>query len=158
MAGGKTQCPALSAKHVQEIQQKQMGGTPLIARRGTPYSLISFQEEKMKRLTYWALSIALASGLSFARPKPAGPSGAKVFVGEISDSRCGPKHTMPNAKQCTLGCVQKGAKFVLADEKHLKVYNLSDQDKPKEFAGERVRVRGTLSGDTIHVTSITAAH
>jgi hypothetical protein len=113
---------------------------------------------KMKKLTYLAFSIALASGLSFARPKPAAPSGAKVFVGEISDSMCGLKHMMPNAKQCTLGCVTKGAKFVLADEKHHKVYNLSDQEKPKEFAGERVRVRGTLSGDTIHVTSITAVH
>jgi hypothetical protein len=149
---------ALRTKHVQEIQQQQMGRTPLITRRGSPYSLISFQEEKMKKLTYLALSIALASGLSFARPKPAGPSGAKVFVGEISDSMCGLKHMMPNAKQCTLGCVAKGAKFVLADEKQHKVYNLSDQEKPKKFAGEKVRVKGTLSGDTINVASITPAH
>lgn len=112
----------------------------------------------MKKLTYLVLSIALASGLSFARPKPAASSCAKVFVGEISDSMCGLKHMMPNAKQCTLGCVQKGAKFVLADEKHHKVYNLSDQAKPKQFAGERVRVKGTLSGDTIQVMSITAIH
>jgi hypothetical protein len=158
VAGGKLPCSALRAKHVQEIQQQQMGRTPLITMRDFPNSRISFQEERMKKLTYLALSIALASGLSFARPKPAAPSGAKVFVGEISDSMCGLKHMMPNAKQCTLGCVTKGAKFVLADEKHHKVYNLSDQEKPKEFAGERVRVRGTLSGDTIHVTSITAVH
>lgn len=112
----------------------------------------------MKRLTYLALSIALASGLSFARPSSSTGSSGKVFIGEISDSMCGLKHPMPNAKMCTLGCVQKGAKFVLADEKNHKVYNLSDQEKPKQFAGEEVRVRGTLSGDTIHVASITPAH
>lgn len=112
----------------------------------------------MKKLAYLALVIALATGASFARPKPAAPAGARAFVGEISDSMCGLKHMMPNAKMCTLGCVKKGAKFVLADAKHHKVYNLSDQEKPKQFAGERVRVRGTLNGDTIQVTSITAIH
>lgn len=112
----------------------------------------------MKKLMYLALSIALASGLSFARARPAAPSGTKVFVGQISDSMCGLKHPMPNARMCTLGCVKKGAKFVLADEKNHKVYKLSDQVKPKQFAGEEVRVRGTLTGDTIQVTSITPAH
>jgi hypothetical protein len=39
------------------------------------------------------------------------------------------------------------------------VYELSDQEKPKEFAGKRVTVTGTLNGKTktIQVDSITAA-
>ncbi len=111
----------------------------------------------MKKLTYLALSIALASGLSFGRPKPAAPSGTKVFVGEISDSMCGLKHMMPVAKKCTLGCVKNGAKFVLADQKHKKVYGLSDQQKAEEFAGQEVKVEGKLEGKTIQVASIVAA-
>jgi len=89
----------------------------------------------------------------------AAPKGKeKTFVGNISDSMCGLKHMMPgDAKGCTVGCVQKGAKFVLADERHNKVYQLSDQEKPKEFAGQKVKVTGTLSGKTINVASIEAA-
>ncbi len=50
-----------------------------------------------------------------------------------------------------------GSKYVLADTAAKKVYNLSDQEKPKQFAGEKVKVTGTLEGDTIKVTSIEAA-
>jgi len=84
-----------------------------------------------------------------------------TFTGKISDSMCGIEHMMPNMtdKQCTEACVSKGAKYVLADEAHKKVYALSDQQKPKPFAGEAVVVKGSLDqdGKTIHVDSIEAA-
>jgi hypothetical protein len=84
-------------------------------------------------------------------------SGTQTFVGNISDSACGLHHTMGgSAKSCTLMCVQMGSKFVLADEVHQKVYALSDQTKAKRFAGEKVRVVGSLRGSTIEVTSITS--
>lgn len=59
-----------------------------------------------------------------------------------------------NAKQCTRECVHMGSKLVLADEAHQKVYALSDQAKAMPFAGEDVRVLGTLKRYTIEVTSI----
>ena len=34
------------------------------------------------------------------------------------------------------------------------VYNLDPQDKGVEFAGEKVKVTGNVSGDSISVTSI----
>jgi hypothetical protein len=43
---------------------------------------------------------------------------------------------------------------VLADLASGKVYQLSDQKKPEEFAGQKVKVTGTLKGDTISVTAI----
>jgi hypothetical protein len=86
----------------------------------------------------------------------AGAQGKRVFTGNISDSACGLHHTMGGtAKQCTLMCIGMGSKFVLADEGHHKVYALSDQGKARPFAGENVRVVGTLRGSTIQVSSIT---
>ncbi|MFB3920222.1 MAG: DUF5818 domain-containing protein [Terriglobia bacterium] len=107
----------------------------------------------MKGMAYLLLIMTLAASLSFAAPK------GKVFVGSISDDMCGLKHMMPgkNDKDCALECVKAGSKFVLADTVHNKVYQLSDQEKPRNFAGEKVKVSGTLKGDTIEVTSIEAA-
>lgn len=109
----------------------------------------------MRRLGYVAMVIAFAAGMSFARPKSSKESG-EVFTGNISDSMCGLKHPMSDAKRCTLGCVKgfSGTTFVLADETHQKVYQLTDQRKAKAYAGENVEVRGTLDGDTIRVSSI----
>ncbi len=107
----------------------------------------------MKRLVYLGLALALSAALSLAIPT------GKTFTGNISDSMCGLKHMMPGKsdKDCTLECVKGGSKYVLADPASGKVYQLSDQKKPEAFAGEKVKVTGTLKGDTITVTSIEAA-
>lgn len=108
----------------------------------------------MNRLVSVSLTMLLWATISFGAPKA--PSD-KTFVGNIGDSMCGLKHMMPGGdKECTLKCASGGSKFVLADSAHKKVYQLSDQEKPKEFAGQKVKVTGTLSADTIQVTSIEA--
>src|SRR5438094_704011 len=85
----------------------------------------------------------------------------KSFVGYISDSHCGLKHMkgMGDDKSCTLMCVKGGSKFVLADRDHKRVYRLDQagQDKARDFAGQRVKVTGRVSGKTIRVTAIEAA-
>ncbi len=109
----------------------------------------------MNKVLYVALAIVLAGGAGLAAPKTAAKG--KTFTGSISDKMCGAKHMMGgSAKDCTLECVKAGSKFVLVDEKG-KVYDLSDQDKPKAFAGAKVKVMGTLKGDEIEVSSIEAA-
>jgi hypothetical protein len=84
----------------------------------------------------------------------------KSLVGYISDNHCGLKHVsgMGDDKSCTLMCVDKGGKFVLADRDHKRVYQLdkTGQDKAREFAGQKVKVTGRISGRTIRVTSIEA--
>jgi len=110
----------------------------------------------MKRFTLPVLALLLAASLSFAVP---GKDAAKTFVGSIGDSMCGAKHMMPGEsdKDCTLGCVKEGAKYILI-EPDGKIYQLSDQKTPQQFAGAKVKVTGTLSGDTISVSSIVAAN
>jgi len=66
---------------------------------------------------------------------------------------------MGDDKSCTLACVKGGSKFVLADRDHRRVYSLDQngQEKARDFAGQKVRVTGRVSGKTIRVTAIQAA-
>ncbi len=108
--------------------------------------------------------LALAIVALFAVPGFAAPA-KKTFTGFVSDDNCGLDHSKmeemggmgKDDKMCTLKCVEKGGKFVLADTAAKKVYKLDDQTKPKDFAGAKVKVTGHLEGDTIHVESIEAA-
>jgi hypothetical protein len=91
---------------------------------------------------------------------------ARTFTGEIMDSSCAQlgSHAQmmkahPNiktARECTLGCVKAGAKFVLFNPATKTIYQLDNQKKPEAFAGEKVRVTGTYdtATKTIHVVSI----
>ncbi len=99
----------------------------------------------------------------------ASPALARVFTGEIMDSACakmgnhdaGYKMTGTHTpKDCTLACVESGGShFVLYNPARKTTYKLDNQSKPKDFAGERVRVTGTYdaSTKTIHVEKIEAA-
>src|SRR5881628_1542370 len=76
----------------------------------------------------------------------------RTLVGFISDNHCGLKHMagMGDDKSCTLMCVKNG-KFVLADRDHKRVYQLdkTGQEKAREFAGQKVKITGRLSGRTV---------
>ena len=107
-----------------------------------------------------ALLILLAVGFSAAADM--------TYSGEIMDSACAKMSShdgmmkahanIKDAKACTLGCVKGGAKFVLYDATSKTVYELDDQQKPMQFAGDKVKVMGTLdkATNTIHVTDIKA--
>ena len=110
----------------------------------------------MRRTIVYAVFLLLVAGLTSIGTATAA---TKTFVGNISDSMCGLKHMMPGQsdKDCTLACVKAGSKYILADVANGKVYQLSDQKKPEEFAGQKVKVTGTLKGDMISVTAIEPA-
>jgi type 1 fimbria pilin len=117
----------------------------------------------MKRFVLSIAALALAANWGFAQSKKG------TFTGEIMDSSCAKmgshemmekEHKMAHdAKACTLGCVRMGAKFVLYDTATKTVYALDDQHKPEAFAGQKVKVSGTVDSatSTIHVESIAAA-
>jgi hypothetical protein len=82
----------------------------------------------------------------------------KAWTGVISDSHCGLKHSTASdeAAACVKSCVTGGAKYVLAADG--KLYQLEPQDKiDAKLAGRDAKITGTLSGDTITVTSAVAA-
>ena len=85
----------------------------------------------------------------------------RSLIGFISDNHCGLRHMkgMGDDKACTLMCVKQGGKFVLADRDHKRVYQLDQtgQEKARDFAGQKVKVTGRVTGKTIRVTAIEAA-
>jgi len=116
----------------------------------------------MKKLGLMVVMLMIATTVSF------GKKADKTYTGEIMDSQCakmgnhdaGYKLTGTNtAKDCALACVKAGGKFVLYDAATKTVYELDDQNKAKELAGQKVKVEGTLNNSTksIHVDKINAA-
>ncbi len=88
-----------------------------------------------------------------------------AYEGDIMDSACAAagshapmmqKEGIKTAKDCVLECVKDGAKFVLYIPSTKTVYNLDDQEKPADYAGEKVQIVGTYDGPskTIHIVSI----
>ena len=119
----------------------------------------------MKKLIGLFSTLALLFSLAFSVTAPAqkGSSNStpkeKAWVGFISDSMCGPKHSMKNgsARECIQKCVKGGSQYVFVKGAH--VYDIANQDFGglEEHAGEKVRFTGTLSTDhkSITVTEIT---
>ena len=97
--------------------------------------------------------------LLFAGALLAAAAGQQTFTGVITDSMCGQDHAMmkvtPDSK-CVQECVKHGSKYALFDGK--AAYVLSDQKTPEQFAGQRVKITGTLYEKTkiLKVDSITA--
>jgi len=112
-------------------------------------------------------AVLLSSFSSFSAPTD------QAFRGEIMDPQCamdgshagmvkkvglGGKDPNDTAvkRTCSDICIQMGAKYVLYDAAAKKTYQLDDQGKAKKFAGQNVKVTGTLdkSGEKIHVSNI----
>lgn len=108
------------------------------------------------------LSLSMLPAVATTAPaqKAKAKTGAeKTIVGYVSDSSCGLQHMAGmNEKDCTLMCAKNG-KFVLADRDNKAVYQLDQmgQEKATEFAGQKVKITGRISGKTIRVTAIEAA-
>jgi hypothetical protein len=57
---------------------------------------------------------------------------------------------------CTKQCAHVGATYVLLDDATKEVYALDDQARAQVFAGHKVRLSGTLTGNKITVTNVEA--
>jgi hypothetical protein len=106
------------------------------------------------------VAFALAQALRSPVSKPLSTGDAvigKTFAGVITDSKCGARHPQDSGKspaECVRACTRRGATYRLVDGD--KSYALdgypADIDR---LASRRVSVAGTLSGDTIKVSSLT---
>ena len=80
----------------------------------------------------------------------------QTFTGVITDSECGNAgHARmrmgPTDAECTYACIQShGASYVLLVGN--RVYQLGNQQLPEKFAGQKVRVTGTLDAKTKTIT------
>lgn len=116
----------------------------------------------MKKIQRGLICVGLLAGIaSFAS------AATMTMKGSISDSMCGASHAKmmemhKDAKMtdrdCTLACVQHGAKYIFVSEG--KVYQIANQNLPAlmKNAGEPVSVTGDVNGDTITVSKVSMKH
>ncbi len=82
----------------------------------------------------------------------------QTYEGVITDMYCGAKHSAAiaqTAADCTRACVHGGERFALVDGDNMYVLE-GEPQALKHAAGERVKVAGTLNGNTISVSSVRA--
>jgi hypothetical protein len=126
----------------------------------------------MRRLAISSTLILLFTAISVcgfaARPLQQQNNTPMSFTGELMDSMCAAqrshdamikKEGFKNSKDCTLGCVKSGGQFVLYAQANKTTYQLDDQEKPSDYAGQKVTIIGTYDGatKTIHIQSIQSA-
>jgi len=124
----------------------------------------------MKRAGYLSMIVTLVVAISVLMRAEE----AAMFRGEISDSQCAFNvHSLTKSHEemlksksgaaghtagtCSIYCIERlGGKFVLVSGRN--VYHLDNQDLPRKFVGEKVRMHGVLDPktDTIHVVDIEA--
>lgn len=84
------------------------------------------------------------------------PLYAAEWAGWVVDEHCGAKGASSGHKSCALKCAKDGAAMLLYTPAGEKLYKLSDQAAVKKYAGQQVKIVGTLDGETIMVDSISA--
>lgn len=88
--------------------------------------------------------------------QPALSSSDQTYEGMVTCSRCGAKHSPRmdrTATNCTRVCVHAGASFELIEAESAYVLE-GNLEAVKQFAGQRARIIGTRTGDTIKVDAI----
>ena len=104
-----------------------------------------------KRIVLSVLAVLLIAGFALADEKDKSSS----WTGVISDTHCGYK--AKHSADCVNKCVKDhGAKYALVNDADKKVYVLDPQDGAAAHANEKVKISGTVEGDTIKVTKIEA--
>lgn len=119
-----------------------------------------------KLLIVGILTLCAIAGWAAKEPQSAD---MQTFSGEITDTLCAANgshqkmmqqmKSMANDKaSCVKQCLLVGAKFALYDDEKHSFYRIDDQakDKVAPFAGQRVRITGTLDKKTIKVSDIKA--
>jgi hypothetical protein len=104
----------------------------------------------MKKLLFAsALSLSLCSFVA----------SAEEMTGYISDAHCGKTHNTVSEKNtaCVTKCIGGGADPVLVSDGKVMKFDAESKDKAKALAGEKVKIDGTMEGDTIKINSIEKA-
>lgn len=117
----------------------------------------------MKTLNCYLITLLVTCSLGIAQTG----SAAQTFSGEIMDDLCAKNKSHDKMMQqmksmtrdpavCTKKCVQLGAHYVLYDRQKDTIYKLDNPQKAEPFAGQTVRISGTLEKNKINIASIEA--
>lgn len=97
------------------------------------------------------------SARSALSDRDSGAGRQTIVVGEIGDTMCGRQHKDADKSKvrCIQACINQGASYVLVVSGKVYTLQQSRTIDIRKFAGQRVAVTGTLTGDTLTVQSIT---
>jgi hypothetical protein len=85
---------------------------------------------------------------------------ADDWTGYISDSKCGAKHDHVSDKntQCVVDmCIKSGADPVFVTGGKVIKFDADSATKAKAFAGQQVKIDGTLDGAMVKINTIAKA-
>ena len=104
-------------------------------------------------------SIQSASAQGASGPDSSGTQELSAVSGMVTDSYCGARHSRNSNRsstECVRYCARRGASYILVSSggKYMLRGNRTMFNK---FAGQRVKVVGTLEGSAIGVRSMTAS-
>jgi len=100
----------------------------------------------MKRIF---LAMALAA---FMIPAAFAASTKGAWNGWVSDAKCGASKIDAD---CVKKCEEAGSPLVFVSDKDKSVLQVANQDALKGHEGHHVRVKGSVDGDTLTVSSVT---
>jgi opacity protein-like surface antigen len=104
----------------------------------------------MKKFVFGSvLAVSLGSFAAFA----------DNLTGYVSESHCADKHSTVSAEntKCIQTCLKGGSDPVLVSNGKVYKFDAGSRDKAVAHAGEDVKIDGTVSGDTVTVSSIEKA-
>ena len=105
----------------------------------------------MKRLVFASILGAALCGVA---------AYADDITGYVSDAHCGAKHSSPSAAntKCIVDmCIKNGSDPVLVSNGKVMKFDDASKDKAKAFAGQNVKIDGSMAGDVVTVNSIDKA-
>lgn len=81
---------------------------------------------------------------------------AATLTGWISDATCGAGNasSKPEARNCAESCIKGGAAPVFVTENDGKVYKIADTSKVKDHLKGKVKVTGTVKGESLTISEI----
>lgn len=84
---------------------------------------------------------------------------ADDITGYVSESHCGSAHNAPSAANtaCIKKCLKGGSDPVLISNGKVMQFDADSKEKAKAFAGDNVKIDGTMDGDVIKVNTIDKA-
>lgn len=109
---------------------------------------------------WWVTMAAFVLTVAFLNLDALAAGKPTILTGEVGDSMCGRKHMEDEpAAECTRACVAHGSKYALIVGD--KIYTLDTADKTAldtldKQAGKQATVTGSVEGDTVSVSSVTA--
>ena len=104
----------------------------------------------MKKLLFSCL--ATVSLCSFA-------AYADQMTGYVSDAHCGAAHNSVSeaSTKCIQGCLKKGSDPVLVSDGKVMKFTPDSVAKARSFAGQEVKIDGSMDGDLVKINSIDKA-